>query len=61
MELLTVLSGGVQAEQMTGNLHTGTVGHKLGSESAPNQLRRIVDEGHGELCGGERERGVRSK
>ena len=36
---------------MTENIHNGTIGHKLGSESAHVQLRRTVDEGHRELCG----------
>ena len=37
---------------MTENFHIRTVGHKLSSESAHVQLRRIVHEGQGELCGG---------
>jgi len=37
---------------MTENFHIRTVGHKLSSESAHVQLRRIADKGQREFYGG---------
>ena len=41
---------------MTGHLHTRTVGHKLGCDGIYIQLRSIVEEGQGELCGKTKDR-----
>ena len=37
---------------MTEHLYTRTIGNKLSCDSIHAQLRSIVDEGQGELCGG---------
>jgi len=37
---------------MTEHLHTRPIGNKLGCDGIHAQLRSIVDEGQGELCGG---------
>jgi len=49
---LTVLSGSVKTCEITEHLHTRTIGHKLGCDNIHVQLRSIVEEGKGELCGG---------